>query len=128
MDKIDYKYEQFIKALGRLEEAVGLDFPTIETKHDSAIQRFEFTVELFWKSLKELLNDRGVVVNSAPIDVIRAAKAAGYLADDDVYVKMIRDRNLTSHVNDDAMAAKIYDNVKGIYIGALRRFVEGYEK
>jgi len=128
MEKVNYKYEQLQNAYGRLAEALSLDFPTPATKADSVIQRFEFTTELFWKFLKALLDFKGVIVNASPVDVIRAAKAAGLLAADDKWITLVHDRNITSHTYDDAQAMAIYEKIKDLYANMFKQFIESYER
>ena len=127
MEKIDYKFGQLKSAALRLQEALALDFPTAETKSDAVIQRFEFTTELFWKFLKVLLEDKGVVVNAAPIDVIRAAKTASVLAADEQWIALVRDRNISSHTYDEAQAKVIYERVRDTYAEMFQQFIDGYE-
>ena len=126
MEKVEYKFKQLQNAFTRLEEALSLEFPTPSTKVDSVIQRFEFTTELFWKFLKALLEYKGVTVNAAPIDVIRAAKVAGVLPADDQWIALVRDRNITSHTYDDAQAMAIYERVKNIYTAMFKKFIGDY--
>ncbi len=126
MEKINYKFSQLQQASRRLDEALALDFPTPDTKADSVIQRFEFTAELFWKFLKAVLDFKGVEVNAAPIDVVRAAKAVGFIAADETWIDLIRDRNLTSHTYDEAQAQEIYQRIRDRYAGMFREFIEQY--
>jgi len=126
MEKVNYKFEQLQNSSARLEEALSLDFPTPSTKVDSVIQRFEFTTELFWKFLKALLEYKGVTVNAAPIDVIRAAKAAGILSADEQWIAIICDHGITSHIYDEARAMTIYENIKNTYAAMFKQFIEDY--
>jgi len=48
------KIEKFNQAVERLKEAVQTAKSQLEK--DGTIQRFEFTVELFWKTLKAILS------------------------------------------------------------------------
>jgi len=131
MEKVDYKFRQLQSAYERLEEVASIKFPASEIGADSividsAIQRFEFTTELFWKFLKTLLEYKGIAVNATPVDVIRAAKTAGILTADDQWIALIRDRNITSHVYDDAQATVIYNKVKDTYVSMFKQFIEDY--
>ena len=65
----------FGTALGRLKEAYQKaldrkqeDYPFFR---DSAIQRFEFTVEIFWKCLKAYLKEREGIDCRSPKSCIR---------------------------------------------------------
>ena len=58
------KIENYKRAFAQLEDAVKsyLATPQDTLYRDGLIQRFEFTVELAWKSLREYLEDQGVVL------------------------------------------------------------------
>ena len=55
------KIEHYISALAQLEQAVAIYQKSQQDAlyRDGLIQRFEFTVELAWKSIKELDNGGG---------------------------------------------------------------------
>ena len=59
------KIENYKRALTQLEEAVKCyrQAPDDTLYRDGLIQRFEFTVELAWKSMKEYLEDQGMVLS-----------------------------------------------------------------
>ncbi len=127
MEKLNYKFDQLKSASTRLDEALVFETSDQSIKADSVIQRFEFTTELFWKFLKALLEFKGQEVSSTPVDVVRAAKSSGILEADDEWIKLIRDRNLTSHIYDEAQAAAIYARIEGTYAAMFKEFVEAYE-
>jgi len=62
--------ESFQQALTRLKEALAR--PRDEFMRDACIQRFEFTYEMFWKSLKAFSEDAGLDAAS-PRDSLCAA-------------------------------------------------------
>ena len=63
---------------------------------DGLIQRFEFTVELSWKSLKEYLEDQGfVLAASSPRAVLKDAYAAGVIQDAERWNQILTARNIT---------------------------------
>jgi nucleotidyltransferase substrate binding protein (TIGR01987 family) len=101
------------KAVGRLARA--LDQPKDEYIRDSAIQRFEFTFELVWKTLKAYLGDQGVQVYS-PRDSLREAFRAGLIDDDPVWLKTVELRNLTSHTYHEPTADTIYEMLPSVLI------------
>ncbi|WP_374944633.1 nucleotidyltransferase substrate binding protein [Sphingomonas sp.] len=66
---------------------------------EGLIQRFEFTFELAWKTLKDYLVWRKVTLDrQGPADVIKAAFAAGYIDEGAVWIEALDARNLMSHV------------------------------
>ena len=92
-------------ALERLSEALAR--PKDDFIRDSAIHRFEFSFELFWKLLKAYSDYKGLKVFS-PRDAIRSCFKLGLLSDDEVWLAMLEDRNRTSHTYDSALADAIY--------------------
>jgi nucleotidyltransferase substrate binding protein (TIGR01987 family) len=103
-------------ALGRLDNA--LSRPVDEFIRDSAIQRFEFTFELFWKALKSFCDDEGLHVHS-PREALRGAFQVGLLPDDERFFRMLEDRNLTSHTYSVATAEDIFSRLAG-HAAAMR--------
>lgn len=117
MQKLRDSIESLKRANDRLAEAtaMGADNPVIV---DGVIQRFEFALELTWKALKRALSEEGVQAQT-PREVLTEAARVGWLHDDALWLSMLKDRNLTSHVYDETMANAIYDRVKHQYQAAL---------
>jgi len=70
-----------------------------ELEQDGAIQRFEFTFELTWKTLKRILSFKGITANS-PRDVFRESAKQNFIEDPTVWFEFIKKRNLSSHTYD----------------------------
>jgi nucleotidyltransferase substrate binding protein (TIGR01987 family) len=98
--------DQLKNALERFEEVMRQE--KNDFIRDSAIQRFEFTFELMWKTLKAYLEDKGVNDLYSPRDVIRTAFRAGIIENDLKWLEMIKTRNMTSHIYNEAMAEDVY--------------------
>ena len=107
------KIEKFNQAVERLKEAVQTAKSQLEK--DGTIQRFEFTVELFWKTLKAILSYQGIECYS-PRDCIKKAYRYGIIDDDEILLDMLEDRNLSSHIYSQTTAEEIFERIKTIYI------------
>ncbi len=112
-------FDSFKKSLTRLEEVLGEE--KTMTSRDAAIQRFEFTVELAWKSIQHFLRDQKVVCRS-PKECLQASFKFGLVQDDPLWIKMIDDRNLTAHTYNEEIAEEIYNRLAGylILLGSLK--------
>ena len=120
------KYKDFKTSIERLEEAYT---KASENKNgelysffrDSAIQRFEFTVEIFWKLLKSAIKDKEGIICNSPKSCIREFFAAGYIKEDPakLLLGMIDDRNMTSHTYHEEVAEIIFSKLKS-YIGGMK--------
>ena len=122
------KIENYNSALAQLEQAVAIYQKSQQDAlyRDGLIQRFEFTVELSWKSLKEYLEDQGFVLAAAsPRAVLKDAYAAGVIQDAERWNRILTARNITSHVYDektaDGVAAQICNDFLPV-LQALGRF------
>mgnify|MGYP005760204271 CR=1 FL=1 len=82
-------------ALARLQES--LDFPASQPLVvDASIQRFEFCIELTWKTLKKALTVEGISANT-PRECLQQAYIAHWLDDEGEWLSRLKDRNLALH-------------------------------
>lgn len=125
--KFDERKQDFFNALNRLEEALKKDLND-DIIVDGIIQRFEFTFEQSWKVMKLYLEDQGIIDEAlAPRSTIRCAYKHKLIADGDVWIEMMLDRNRTSHMYDEATAFNIVTLIKQKYIiefNKLREFLQ----
>jgi nucleotidyltransferase substrate binding protein (TIGR01987 family) len=61
-----------------------------------AIQAFEISYELVWKTLQKILNQQGVEARS-PRETFRLSAQFGYLDNPQTWIDFGQERNLTSH-------------------------------
>ncbi|MHB8170598.1 MAG: nucleotidyltransferase substrate binding protein [Thermincolia bacterium] len=114
------KYADYAKAVSRLKEVLeaGTD---VDFVYDAAIQRFEFTYELGWKLLKAYLAYNGIEEVNTPREAFKEAFATGLIDDGELWIEMIKDRNLTSHTYNETVAISIYNRVKERYFGLFEK-------
>ena len=125
------KIENYHPAVAQLEQAVTVYSrdPDDALYRDGLIQRFEFTVELAWKSLREYLEDQGsVLAVVSPRAVLKEAYAAGVIQDADVWDAVIRSRNITSHVYDEQTAIDVAAHICGQYLPVLQKLDNFYRE
>lgn len=94
--------EEYIKALDSLEYALKLDKDDVV--RDASIQRFEFCVELAWKSAKKVMGTS----SSAPKQVIREMAQNSLIIDVEFWLSAIDHRNLSSHTYNENLAEQVY--------------------
>ncbi|MBI4238032.1 MAG: nucleotidyltransferase substrate binding protein [Deltaproteobacteria bacterium] len=114
---------QLEQALQRLETALQSAADADELKQDGVIQRFEFTFELLWKTLKRYLAYLGQPTNN-PRDTLKAAFREGLLAEETAYLAMLEDRNICTHVYDYATTRRIFQKIQLQYYRAMRHVAE----
>lgn len=90
------------KALERFREAVDKR-ETLEKEGfgdiylDLAVKRFEFTYEMSWKAIRRCLDYLGIEARS-PRACFKEAYSLGLISNEALWLEMIEQRNLTSHV------------------------------
>ena len=117
MDKFQEKYDKLIAAVARLREALADYKKTpLDSIRDGTIQRFEFCTELAWKTMREYLLDQGYSEINSPKAVIRQAYAFGMIKDEQSWLALQTDRNMTSHVYDEETAKEIFERIENTYL------------
>jgi nucleotidyltransferase substrate binding protein (TIGR01987 family) len=119
-------------AFDRLLEAIE-EFDGSSIQRDGIIQRFEFSVELFWKTCKKLL---AIYADDLDItgakDAIRHAHNAGMIDNQAFWIDAIDERNILSHAYDEDQAesslAFITESIDDFSHGysRLRTFIDNH--
>jgi nucleotidyltransferase substrate binding protein (TIGR01987 family) len=107
MTKHEAILKQFKTAVIRLEEVLSI--PKTEIIRDSAIKRFEFTLDLSWKLLKEYLESQKGIIVTSPKECFKEAFRQGIIDYDDMWLKMVEARNETAHTYNETTAEKVFN-------------------
>ena len=114
----------FKNSLERLGEALDAKYSAMV--RDASIKRFEFSVELGWKSVQKFLRSQDVLCNS-PKSCLKEAFKFGLVNDDPLWLRMMDDRNLTAHTYNEETAEQIYKNLP-LYLPLLKGLLDNIEK
>jgi len=124
-DELKYSIEKFRNAVKRLEE--GVDESQDQLDHDGVIQRFEFTFELCWKTLRLFLINEGIIIKS-PRDALVEGFRFGLIKDEKIFLDMLEDRNQTSHIYNEDISEQIYNRISTQYIQPLKKISDKIKK
>ena len=78
---------------------------------DSAIQRFEFTLDLAWKTVKAYLEEQKGIVCRSPKECLRQAFRQDLIEYDDFWLAMVDLRNETAHIYKEETAEAVYQKL-----------------
>jgi nucleotidyltransferase substrate binding protein (TIGR01987 family) len=117
MNRENQLKDELNKALSRLEEACETAISELEI--DGAIQRFEFTFELFWKYFQVYLEHQGISANS-PRSVFKELYKIELIKDEKLWLGILEDRNLSTHTYSESASREIYMRVKQKYMTAFQ--------
>lgn len=90
------RFQNFEKAFLRLKEAMEIE-QLNELERNGLIQRFEFTLDLSWKVMKDFLEDKGFAFKPSPKDVFRLAQQSNYITYAQELIDGLEMRNELSH-------------------------------
>lgn len=121
MSDYKQKFENYRNALCRLQEGIAKFDQANDLLRDGLIQRFEFTFELAWKTLKAIFDDEGLVGLNSPKIVLREAFAARLIEKDEVWLLMLSDRNTTAHIYNEELASEICGRIITEYVHELTK-------
>ncbi len=122
------RLENFGKALSQLDEACEQDSYT-DLEQAGLVQTFEFSFELAWNVLKDLLFYEGYDVK-VPREAIRKSFEVDYLDENDceTFLDALDKRNLLSHTYREEVALQAEELIKERYHPMLRRLHATLEK
>ena len=117
------RFSNYQKALLTLAEAADLAAtrPLSNLEQQGLIQGFEFTHELAWNVLKDYLEEQGFVGLIGSKNATREAFKNALITDGDVWMDMIKARNMTSHTYSTDIA-------QGIATDILQRFYPAFKE
>jgi nucleotidyltransferase substrate binding protein (TIGR01987 family) len=119
------RFQNFDRAFVLLRSALEEKRPLSMLEKEGVIQRFEYSYELAWKTLKDYLEANGVVISPVtPRQVIKEAFSAKVISDGQVWINMIDNRNLLSHTYDFAVFEQAVQAIAAHYLPAMQRLHE----
>ena len=119
-DNFKDSFTDLKNALSKLNEIINFEIDNKEIKRDSTIQRFEFCYELIWKNLKRILEIEGFNPKS-PRETFEFAYKNDIIKNEELWLNMIRDRNIITHVYDQDEIDKIYNNIVKNYYSEMQK-------
>lgn len=125
-----YRFANFRRAYILLSEAFDDGIEALsQLEREGVIQRFEYTFELAWLTLKDRLEYDGVNLDMVtPRNVIREAFQARLISDGDAWIDMLTDRNLMSHTYDFDRFETVMYRISESYLPILSDLYERFNR
>jgi nucleotidyltransferase substrate binding protein (TIGR01987 family) len=124
MEKLTQQREMVVKALTTLHDAIE-QFEEVDAKQkyyialrNSIIKSFEYSMDIFWKFLKRFIEVKhGLVAPSSPRAIFKQCLDINIISPDEfnACMKVVEDRNMTSHTYDVDLAEKISRDIPTHY-------------
>ena len=118
------RFSNYKKALITLKNAVELaaSRELTDLEKQGMIQGFEFTFELAWNVMKDFLEEHGITGIIGSKDAVRHAFNKDLIEDGQIWMDMIKSRNLAAHSYDEETAEKLLKEIISIFYEQFTTF------
>lgn len=119
------RFKNYILAYKQLKSAVDLSNQRIlsDLENQGMIQAFEFTHELAWNVMKDYFDYQGGNLITGSRDATREAFSKGLIQNGEVWMEMIKSRNVTSHTYNNNIANQIVEKIRQEYLSQFTLFL-----
>ena len=124
-DRVKQMYDTFIQAYTKLAEYVQQDDGS-EQHMLAIIHSFEYTFELWWKMLQRYLEVEMSLQEYGPNNIIKNAFKYRVIEDGELWMNMLKDRNLIAHSYKEEEAINIKQRIKSMYVKEFNKFIEEF--
>lgn len=118
------RFEHFVNAFKQLRNAkrIAAEREFTELELQGVIQAFEVSQELSWKVMKDFLEEQGETDLFGSKNAVREAFNVGLISDGDIWLDMIKSRNVTSHIYDENEVKVILETILNTYFPVFIAF------
>lgn len=117
-DRLKYKITQYKNAILNFEDSLNINLEVLDqivadTVKSGIVQKFEFCIELLWKTLKVyLLEINGIDCSSPKLIIKEYFRIQDFSSEDyETLIGMINDRNSLSHIYNQEQFNEIYNRI-----------------
>jgi nucleotidyltransferase substrate binding protein (TIGR01987 family) len=117
-----YRFDNYKRAFTLLREGIesGDESPLSQLEKEGLIQRFEYTMELAWKVMKDYLLSENVVFEQVtPRAIIRKAFEAKLVSDGQTWMDALDARNKMSHTYNFVEFEKVIEDIRKRYLAVM---------
>lgn len=125
MTKAESIFQSLTLAKEKFKEA--LSFPDTEPLRESLIQRFEYTIELAWKLMGEILAHEDKPVSGVR-NIIRAAAKQGLIDNPEKWLDFADQRNRTSHIYLERIAIEVASSIRIDFLENIEALINSAKK
>ena len=128
-EKYINRYNSFCRSLNNLKKSKSAD-PAADFVLEGTIQNYNLTFDLAWKVMKDILVKQ-LGINDFAIGSPRAVLQASFtngLISDDIWLQMLKTRNLLAHDYDGKIAEQKFSVIISYYYDAFEKLKIMIEK
>jgi nucleotidyltransferase substrate binding protein (TIGR01987 family) len=122
----EQRFVNFEKAFIQLKDAVNRYESLDDLSKEGLIQRFEYTFELAWKTLKDYLEANGVI-SRFPREVLKNSFQAELLNNGEIWIDMLEKRNLLAHTYNEENFNNALDTILKSYYPEMQELYKFFK-
>lgn len=122
------RFLNYSKAVNQLKEFTVKGSELNKLEKQGMIKAFEYTYELAWNTIKDFYEYQGEVNLQGSRDTFQLAFSRGLISNGDDWMKMLKDRNLTSHTYNEEIADEISKNIINRYFSMFESLKNSLDK
>ncbi len=112
------RFQNFEKVFIQLKSAVTQLENLSDLEKEGMIQRFEYTFELAWKTLKDYLEEKNVDAKF-PREVIKQSFKYEIINKGDIWLEMLEQRNLMAHTYEEKIFKNVVNKISQEYFAEI---------
>lgn len=121
------RFQNFDKAFKQLESAIEeLDLLS-DLEKEGLVQRFEYTFELSWKTLKDYLESQDVEAKF-PRDAIKKGFQYEIVDNGEIWMEMLEKRNLMAHTYDEEIFQTAVQQISNLFFPEIKKLHQFFSK
>ncbi|MFZ4544261.1 MAG: nucleotidyltransferase substrate binding protein [Saprospiraceae bacterium] len=103
------RFNNFSSALSLMQKFIDKGDELNELENQGLIKSFEYNYELAWNTIKDFYENQGETGIQGSKDAIQLAFKRGLIADGDVWMEMLKDRNKSAHTYNEQLAEELIE-------------------
>ena len=120
------RFNNFNSAFHRLKSAVERIEELDDLAREGLVQRFEYTFELAWKTIKDFLESKGEP-EKYQRDIIKKAFQLEIIDQGELWLEMLENRNLMSHTYNQSTFETVVDLIHNKYFPEISKLVKFFQ-
>jgi len=112
------RFQNFEKAYLQLKSSVLEVESLSDLEKEGMVQRFEYTFELAWKTLKDYLQEQGVDARF-PREVIKESYHYRLVEDGEIWMDMLEKRNIMAHTYNEKTFRQAVNDIASSFYPAI---------
>ena len=121
------RFVNFKKAFIQLKSAINKFDKLDDLAKEGMVQRFEYTYELAWKTIKDFIESKGEAEKYQK-DVLKKAFQLDIIDDGEIWLEMLSKRNLMAHTYNETIFKEVVTDIVKKFYPEIEKLILFFDK